>query len=77
MYITTGTFPVVALMVGTAVQKLSNCEVDTTNDDITVNDDDSSSNNTMTTTNEMTCENDPVDIAVTLALIVGIFMVSS
>ena len=63
----------VALMVGTAVLRLSNCVTN----DITVDDGSGSidvDNNS--TTYNMTCENEPVDIAVTLSLLVGIFMVS-
>ena len=64
-----GTFPVVALMVGTAVQKYS-CDEMSTDDRNSTNDDEG--NSTMT----MACDADPVDIAVTLSLLVGIFMVS-
>lgn len=70
-----GTFPVVALMVGTAVQRLSNCVTDDNNGNRISRDD--TTNNTVMMNDEMICENDPVDIAVTLALIVGIFMVSN
>ena len=63
-----GTFPVVALMVGTAVQTHS-CDVSM--DDRNGTDDDMS-NNTVTAS----CDASPVDIAVTLSLLVGIFMVS-
>jgi len=63
-----GTFPVVALMVGTAVQRLSDCNdmIITTNgtDDDIIN------------TTKTVCDNDPVDIAVTLAMMVGVLMVS-
>jgi len=63
-----GTFPVVALMVGTAVQRLSEC-----NDlIITTNGTDGDITNTTVTV----CDNDPVDIAVTLAMMVGMLMVS-
>ena len=65
-----GTFPVISLMVGTAVLRLSNCAPnDASGENVTGSDGNS-------TTNDITCENDPVDIAVTLALLVGIFMVS-
>ena len=64
-----GTFPVVALMVGTAVQKYS-CDEMSTDDRNSTNDDESNS------TMAMACDADPVDIAVTLSLLVGIFMVS-
>lgn len=66
-----GTFPVVALMVGTAVLRLSNCTC-VTNDMLPADDDDCSD----TMVNSTTCENEPVDIAVTLSFMVGIFMVS-
>ena len=70
--ISIGTFPVVALMVGTAVLRLSNC---VTNDMLPMED---GGSGTVNSTMEyiMTCENEPVDIAVTLSLLVGIFMVS-
>ena len=70
----------VALMVGTAVLRLSNC---VTNDVISMDDDDNSSstdvgNDSVTNTDDViTCENEPVDIAVTLALLVGTIMVSA
>jgi len=69
---------VVALMVGTAVQRLSNCVTD----DMSMNDNNSTSSGDDTTNstammNNETCENDPVDIAVTLALLIGILMVSN
>ena len=67
--ISIGTFPVVALMVGTAVLRLSNCDM------LPVEDDGSGTVNS-TTEYITTCENEPVDIAVTLSLLVGIFMVS-
>lgn len=60
----------VSLMVGTAVQRLSNC---IKNDTLV----DASSGDNNSTSHETTCENDPVDIAVTLALLVGVFMVST
>ena len=59
-------------MVGTAVQRLSNCV--TANDMLPVDDGSGVDNST---TYNMTCENEPVDIAVTLSLMVGILMVSS
>ena len=58
-------------MVGTAVLRLSNCPP---ND---MPDDDDSSSGGNSTTDDVACENEPVDIAVTLALLVGIFMVST
>ena len=58
-------------MVGTAVLRLSNCSP---ND---MPDDEDSSSGGNSTTNDVVCENEPVDIAVTLALLVGIFMVST
>ena len=60
-------------MVGTAILRLSNCVpvVDTSMDDLSDNIS-NTSNNTMMTV----CENEPVDIAVTLSLMIGIFMVS-
>ena len=63
-----GTFPVVALMVGTAVLRLSNC--DEASDGGSANEMDNS------TTSNVTCEHEPVDIAVTLSLMVGILMVN-
>lgn len=64
-----GTFPVVALMVGTAVQTHS-CD---DGGDVAMDDrngtDDGMSNSTVT------CDASPVDVAVTLSLLVGIFMV--
>ena len=67
----TGTFPVVALMVGTAVQTHS-CDDggDVAMDDRNRTDDDMS-NSTVTAS----CDASPVDVAVTLSLLVGIFMV--
>ena len=58
-------------MVGTAVLRLSNC---VTTDMPSADDDGSGVVNS--TTHNVTCENEPVDIAVTLSLMVGIFMVS-
>ena len=66
-------------MVGTAVLRLSNCVTN----DISMDDDNNSSSSSSdvmdndTMTNTVTCENEPVDIAVTLALLVGVFMVSA
>jgi len=64
-------------MVGTAVQRLSNCVTDdmSMNDNSTSSGDDTT-NSTAMMNNEI-CENDPVDIAVTLTLIIGMFMVSN
>ena len=66
-----GTFPVVALMVGTAVLRLSNCVTDDMPDGSASNEMDNS------ITYNVTCEHEPVDIAVTLSLMVGILMVST
>ena len=66
-----GTFPVVALMVGTAVQTHS-CD---DGEDMAMDDrngtDDGMSNSTVMAS----CDASPVDVAVTLSLLVGIFMV--
>ena len=59
-------------MVGTAVLRLSNC---VTNEISSVDDGSGSGDVANSTTNDVTCENEPTDIAVTLALLVGIFMV--
>ena len=80
----TGTFPVVALMVGTAVQRLSNsCDDGAGNtadisDMSTDNSSDSSGmgNGTVAPAAVAACEDNSVDIAVTLCLLVGVFMVS-
>ena len=61
-------------MVGNAVLRLSNC-VGVTDTSMDNDNSSNSSNGTMMTTN-MVCENEPVDIAVTLSLMIGIFMVS-
>ena len=63
-------------MVGTAVLRLSNCATAAAADDTSAAVEDSHSND-YNTTSDVTCENEPADIAVTLALLVGVFMVSS
>ena len=66
-----GTCPVVALMVGTAVQTHSwDGDGGVAMDDRNGTDDDMS-NSTVTAS----CDASPVDVAVTLSLLVGIFMV--
>ena len=66
-------------MVGTAVHRLSDCVTDDTsmNDSNSTSSGDDTTNSTTMVNNEMICENDPVDIAITLALLIGIFMVSN
>ena len=61
----------VALMVGTAVQRLSTCDGADMSMDNNTNGD-NMDNGTMA----VACEDNSVDIAVTLCLLVGIFMVS-
>ena len=61
-------------MVGTAVLRLSNCATAADDMSAAVNGSHSNDDNT---TSDVTCENEPADIAVTLALLVGVFMVSS
>jgi len=56
--------------VGTAVLRLSNCVTDEPMDNGSVSNEMDNS-----TTHNVTCEHEPVDIAVTLSLIVGILMV--
>ena len=63
-------------MVGTAVLRLSNCATAAADDDMSAAVNGSQSNDS-STTSDVTCENEPADIAVTLALLVGVFMVSS
>jgi len=58
-------------MVGTAVQRLSNC-----NDVITFTNGTAMSDDDITNTTMTVCDNEPVDIAVTLAMMVGVLMVS-
>ncbi|XP_065900969.1 prestin-like isoform X2 [Dysidea avara] len=67
-HISVGTFPVVALMVGTAVQRLSECS------DMIVATNGTSDGDIINTTVTV-CDNDPVDIAVTLAMMVGVLMI--
>ena len=84
MYILcTGTFPVVALMVGTAVQRLSSCDSDGAGNTADMSMDNKSDGGDMAGSGDMgngtavaACEDNSVDIAVTLCLLVGIFMVS-
>jgi len=58
-------------MVGTAVQRLSDCnDVPVTTNGTIVTNDDVITNATMTV-----CVHEPVDIAVTLAMMVGVLMV--
>ena len=65
-------------MVGTAVLRLSNCAAaaDDDGDDMSAAVDGSQIVDN-STTSDVICENEPADIAVTLALLVGVFMVSS
>lgn len=66
----------VALMVGTAVQRLSSCDNGAGNTaDMSMNDSSSDSSD-MGNGTTVACEDNSVDIAVTLCLLVGIFMVS-
>ena len=58
-------------MVGTAVQRLSDCNDLIINANGTTMSDDDITNTTVTV-----CDNEPVDIAVTLAMMVGVLMVS-
>ena len=78
-------------MVGTAVLRLSNCATAAADDMSAAENNMSAAENNMSaavdgshsndndnnTTSDVTCENEPADIAVTLALLVGVFMVSS
>ena len=79
MYVFVGTFPVVALMVGNAVTRISS--LDTVCDDGTVNITNTSINDTTTSTSDECYQNEceilAVDIAVTLSFLVGIIMVST
>ena len=59
-------------MVGTAVLRLSNCAAT----DLSPDDVNNSSDVANDTTTAIVCENEPADIAVTLALLVGFIMVS-
>ena len=58
-------------MVGTVVQRLSDCnDIIINTNGTTISDDD------ITNTTVTVCDNEPVDIAVTLAMMVGVLMVS-
>ena len=67
-----GTFPVVALMVGTAVQTHSCDDAGDASLSGRNGTDDDMSNSTVAAS----CDASPVEVAVTLSLLVGIFMVS-
>ncbi|XP_065902634.1 prestin-like [Dysidea avara] len=77
-HISVGTFPVVALMVGTAVQRIAHCDEAATMAPMMAN------NTMMNMTNSTSsggsssgedCDSIKVDVAVTLALMVGILMI--